>query len=227
MLDAIAKGLGAAVDAGLNWIWGEKQEDTQAKFARNAIQWKVEDAKKAGVHPLYALGAPTMNYSPISLGGASNFADVGQDIGRALGAGMPREGQVQSLSGFDQAVQGETLKGLELDNERKRGEILLLNQQLFSKPALPGRGHAMAGQASSGPAPAPQYAGLRGSIGDISTSPFVSDAQDYENRYGEMADWLSGPFIAFNDYLHTIAPGAAKWGIKKGIQYHQWKNRRR
>ena len=36
----------------------------QKEFAQNGIRWKVEDAKRAGIHPLYALGASTQGYSP-------------------------------------------------------------------------------------------------------------------------------------------------------------------
>lgn len=225
MLDSILKGAGALVDAGVNWLWGEKQEDMQAKFARNAIQWKVKDAQKAGVHPLYALGAPTMNYSPVSVGGMSNFADAGQDIGRAIGAGMPREGQAAALTGFDEAVQSKTLTKFDLENELLKGQIMLMNQQLLSKPALPGGPHRMPGQASSGPAPAPEFEALRTPFGELKTSPFISDAQHWENRYGEMADWLSGPLIAFQDYLHTIAPSALRYAVRGRADYARSKRK--
>ena len=37
----------------------DQQMQAQEQFARHALQWKVEDAKKAGIHPLAALGAST------------------------------------------------------------------------------------------------------------------------------------------------------------------------
>ena len=43
--------------AGMNY-------EAQKEFAQNGIRWKVEDAKRAGIHPLYALGASTQGYSP-------------------------------------------------------------------------------------------------------------------------------------------------------------------
>lgn len=36
----------------------------QKEFAQNGIQWRVEDAKAAGLHPLFALGASTPSFSP-------------------------------------------------------------------------------------------------------------------------------------------------------------------
>lgn len=41
--------------------------DLQKEFAQNSIQWRVDDAKKAGIHPLYALGAQGASYTPQSL----------------------------------------------------------------------------------------------------------------------------------------------------------------
>lgn len=39
----------------------------QREFAQNSIQWRVNDAKAAGIHPLYALGAQGSSYTPQSL----------------------------------------------------------------------------------------------------------------------------------------------------------------
>lgn len=39
----------------------------QREFAQNSIQWRVDDAKNAGIHPLYALGAQGASYTPQSL----------------------------------------------------------------------------------------------------------------------------------------------------------------
>lgn len=125
-----------------NWINnalfdpGSKDRKMQAAFAKNAIQWKVADANKAGVHPLYALGAPTMNYSPVSVGGGGygGGSISGQDISRAIGAGMPKSGQ---LSAYEQAVQDLTLQGMGLDNEYKAAQLARLRNEMLNKPALP------------------------------------------------------------------------------------------
>lgn len=72
----MAISVGAAIlgSAGLNMLGGNMQSQAikdsnkanynQSKeFAQNSIQWRVQDAIKAGVHPLYAMGAPTMSPS--------------------------------------------------------------------------------------------------------------------------------------------------------------------
>lgn len=62
----------------------------QKEFAQMGIQWRVEDAKKAGIHPLYALGAQTTGFTPSShVFQESNSAPdisgpMGQDISRAV-----------------------------------------------------------------------------------------------------------------------------------------------
>lgn len=39
----------------------------QREFAQNSIQWRVADAKKAGIHPLAALGAQGTSYTPMDM----------------------------------------------------------------------------------------------------------------------------------------------------------------
>jgi len=60
----------------------------QKQFAKKGIQWRVEDAKAAGVHPLYALGAQLPSFSPVQSGIGDSLAAAGQDIGRAVSARM-------------------------------------------------------------------------------------------------------------------------------------------
>lgn len=144
------------IGGALNWLSGKNearhQERLQREYAQNAIQWKVADAKKAGIHPLYALGAPSMSPSPSSVGGSSGMSDMGQDISRALSAGMSREGQTTA---FDAAVQEMTLKKFGLENELLAAQIAKMKQEVFSKPAVPnvtlptGAGHFVPGQSSS------------------------------------------------------------------------------
>ena len=64
----------------------------QREFAQHGIRWKVEDAKEAGIHPLYALGASTHSFSPVGVnvpvadGLGRGLASAGQNISRAMQA---------------------------------------------------------------------------------------------------------------------------------------------
>lgn len=84
-LSGLFQGAGAV----LGLSSANKDRKLQKQFAQNQIQWKVADAKAAGVHPLYALGAPTISFSPVGDGGAgASLSELGQDLTRARMAGM-------------------------------------------------------------------------------------------------------------------------------------------
>ncbi len=75
-------------------------------FASTSIQRRVADAKKAGVHPLYALGAPS--YSPaISMGSSG----VGRGVSEAAS---------QVARGISSRLTAEERMGIKLDLEGKR-----------------------------------------------------------------------------------------------------------
>lgn len=110
----------------------------QQEFAENSIRWKVEDARRAGIHPLYALGANTVSFSPVSVGHvpetglASGVASMGQDISRALHA--TRTGPERASAVLDTAQQLQ-LENAGLQNELLRTQIMKMKSQVG--PALP------------------------------------------------------------------------------------------
>lgn len=98
----------------------------QGMFAKRAIRWRVNDAKKAGIHPLAALGAQTHSFAPSfqadnagairAQGGAAAgemVSNAGQDIARAVGALSENDGR---LAAYEQKVQQLNLQNLELKN---------------------------------------------------------------------------------------------------------------
>lgn len=119
-------------------LFGKSQADKQAKqqkeFAQKGIQWKVADAKAAGIHPIYALGANTVSYSPTAVGdtGAS-WGSAGQDIGRAIEAGQSTTERNNGLSARIGELQ---LEGAKLDNDIKRTQ-LASNIATLKQPGQP------------------------------------------------------------------------------------------
>lgn len=55
-----------------------RNEQLQRDFAQKGIQWRVADAKAAGIHPLAALGASVPSASPSFVAG-----DLGESVARA------------------------------------------------------------------------------------------------------------------------------------------------
>ena len=49
-----------------NMAFSREQFEYQKELARNQLQWRVEDAKKAGLHPMAALGLQGTSFSPVS-----------------------------------------------------------------------------------------------------------------------------------------------------------------
>lgn len=92
--------LAYAIPAAANFLSGMLNRDSQEKqmeentrlqreFAQKGIQWRVEDAQKAGVSPLYALGGAGATYSPnpITVNPmAEAVRDMGQNVGQAIAA---------------------------------------------------------------------------------------------------------------------------------------------
>lgn len=145
--------IGALIGAGaslLGGLMGRSSAEKQAKqniklqkeFAQTGIQWKVKDAEKAGVHPLYALGAQTHSFSPVSVGDPlpGAIADMGQGIGRAVESGMSNTGRI------DRVMQALTVERAELENMKLRSEIALANQA-GQAPAPITNGAVLPGQA--------------------------------------------------------------------------------
>ena len=88
--------IGGAIGAGQSSANASFNYDAQKEFAQNGIRWRVEDAKRAGIHPLYALGASTKGFSPVSsYGGDFGISDAaanfGQGLDRAAQAKMTKE----------------------------------------------------------------------------------------------------------------------------------------
>lgn len=124
--------LGGAFSNRKNESTANKNVDQQRKFAQKGIQWKVADAKKAGIHPLYALGANTHSFSPIavqdSVGPA--VANMGQDISRAMYATADADTRAASK------VAALQVENMGLQNDLLRAQIAKLYSQVG--PAHPG-----------------------------------------------------------------------------------------
>lgn len=143
MLAALAPLAGAAISAGTSIYAGNQNAKHQSslraqelahqkEFAQNGIQWKVADAKAAGVHPLFALGASTHSYSPMAIGNspvAEAMASAGQDIGRAVSATASQSGRMSS------AMAALGLERAKLENDLLKTQIMKTVQP--TNPAMP------------------------------------------------------------------------------------------
>lgn len=153
---------GAAVGAVGSLIGGKKAADNskavaqmniaaQKEFAQNGIRWKVEDAKNAGIHPLYALGASTNSFSPVSgYAGDYGISDAantfGQGVDRAIRAKMT-ERERQDLQARQEMQEVFQLADMNMRKEESDAKVLMYksealrnyaaSQQVLKKTGLP------------------------------------------------------------------------------------------
>lgn len=139
----------------------QQNYNAQKEFAQNGLRWKVEDAKKAGLHPLAALGFNGASYSPVNTqsyfeneqaGLGNALSNMGQDISRAVGAKQTaRERAVADLQ--NQQLFDLDVRQKEADialTQAKTSAVVSANQQQV--PAMPSGmddGQLIMGQAGS------------------------------------------------------------------------------
>lgn len=121
-------------------------ERLQAQYAKSGIQWKVADAKRAGVSPEFALGASTHQPSPTETAPQTGnmIADAGQNISRAALATSSEPDREMT-----KALQAETLRGMKLDNDIKSTQGMSSTGFAQNPPFPHPRGNVIEGQGNS------------------------------------------------------------------------------
>nr|DAW16143.1 MAG TPA: minor capsid protein [Microviridae sp.] len=161
IVGGIIGGNNAQAVAGMNY-------GAQKEFAQNGIRWKVEDAKRAGIHPLYALGASTNGFTPVGgYGGDYGISDaaahLGQGFERAQQAKMTKEERdrqdvrdaIQDMAALEDLRQKKRMNDAQIrlaDSEIFRNFALSTNvlRQTGLPPSMPGGlGGVIAGQGNS------------------------------------------------------------------------------
>ena len=177
----------------------------QKELAKTQIQWRVEDAKKAGLHPLAALGVSPMSYAPVSgsavgadySGVGQSLQQMGQDIDRARMAALDREERKKALA-LQDTQTALALKNQELNNQILEQELISrrvkLIQQLTPgmaslygldrrRYAIPGQDDAVMPRAEGTVATGDkQYQFMQQPNGSYSLEPGNDWAQTYEDK---------------------------------------------
>lgn len=197
ILGAIGGIIGSLIGGKSSSDAADKQADLQKQFAKQGIRWKVEDAKAAGIHPLYALGAQTHSYAPVSVG-QPDYANMGQNLGGAIQAMVTPE---EKGSAFEKSVQALTLEKMGLENQVLASQLRLVNQ--------PGRGPGMPGATLI-----PGQGSTRMRIGandalSVTVNPNNTPAQEIEDQYGEAPGLVGGLGAYIDDWFRTHAGAAS------------------
>lgn len=114
----------------------QRNYDAQKEFAQNSIQWRVQDAQKAGVHPLYAFGqmpgyTPSSSFETNSMG--ESIAQAGNAMGRTMG----------QIGLMNAQLENANLQNQKLKTEISKDKVELLdainNLSGASKPIIEGQ----------------------------------------------------------------------------------------
>lgn len=203
--------LGPALAAGASLLGGflgrENQEDQRAKnealqreFAQNSIQWRVADAKKAGIHPLYAMGSPTMSPSvgvqsdPL----AASLGAMGQDVSRAMTALNP---PAEKFNVTQTALQDLQLTNMTLKNDLLAAHIAKL-KQAGNPPGVP------IGDITQVPTDPKVPSNKRLVMGgeEVLVDPGWSPTQDVADMYGDenpVVQYIYGPLKMWKDWMYN------------------------
>lgn len=114
LTEAAAGLIGAGIGAGATLAGGgmsshsarkvaRMQLNAQRQFAQHGLRWRVEDAQRAGVHPLYAMGAQLPSFQPIQVDTGA-MGEAVASAGRELGAGIGGYLRSRSTEAYQSAI---------------------------------------------------------------------------------------------------------------------------
>lgn len=136
--------LGSIISAVGNVAGGLFNAKQQEKFAKNALTWKAQDAERAGISKYFAMGAPTSNFAPVSVG---DFGSLGSAVDKHMGQTGPAGTTTGKLTGTTAAIQAAQLDGLRIDNDIKRAELA----SRLNIASQPGAGGVLDRDVTTGP----------------------------------------------------------------------------
>lgn len=97
----------------------QRNYEAQKEFAQNSIQWRVQDAKNAGINPYAVISGQSAGYTPQDTSYQTNYQGAASHAMNQFSEAM---GQLNT------AMAAEDLKGKKLDNDKKA--VDLLNAQM-------------------------------------------------------------------------------------------------
>ena len=199
--NAIGAGISGAFGIGgsvMNSIGADKdralsaqQYDHQKEFAQNSIQWRVNDAKKAGIHPLYALGSQGISYAPSSFSSMpdTSLSDAGNAIGTAV-AGMAGQKQAKELHDLQKASLVEDVRAKRLANEMSSKQLMSMGQSGASHSTL--LQTSLAGQSTPVTQSGATNTTNKGLVGGVDLSKVVPNVTFTETARGELVPYPAG-----------------------------------
>lgn len=196
-------------------MWGASESwQKQKRLAQEGIQWRVADAKAAGIHPLYALGAQPVPFAGTSFDG-SGLREMGQDISRAKLAAMT---DAERRASAELALRSEAreVEAHGLAMERARLENLELSSRIArTNSAQLGPGAPVSRNAPAGTVVRTPSEVITGAVGNQGRQPGGMTTF----RYGWNGDGSIGVFRSQDaaEALEDDFIGNSLWQLRNNI----------
>lgn len=176
----------------------------QREFAQNSIQWKAADAEKAGIHPIYAMGAPTASFSPVTVGATAEsglgtgLQSMGQDLSRSVGAYRSPGEKVGGVA----LAQQTASNALDLETKNLNNTLLRAKIAQLTQPATPPGVDFPVPEKTKPEERPPLMAGGSRWL----TNPNTSPQKAWADQYGDEgpASWITSLGIMGNDVAYNI-----------------------
>lgn len=160
----------------------------QKEFAQHGIRWKMEDAKRAGVHGMYALGSPGASATASFQGAPKDqTGNIARDLADA-GSDIIQQQKTDSVTQTQKALMEAQTRNLNASASVSEQEAM---------------GLGMTNQSTASPQqryPIPvdvqeiETKDLTSQTGQAIPVGVGSPAQDWEDKYGELAGLIHGTF---------------------------------
>lgn len=190
MIGSIISTIGGLAGGLFNNSAARRQNDAIRQMNATKIQTTVKDARKAGIHPLAALGSPVAGSwaTPV---GQPGLGDAVADGARAIGASMDKRYDPLTAAALDT----ERAKARNLD--ASTASLLADAQRATRTSAL-----RAAGQTADIRDLVKPKTLLTGDGTKMKLSPQWDDTDKFTARHGEMADYIYGPQVWWADQLY-------------------------
>lgn len=214
-----------------------RNRQLQREFAQNGIRWRVEDAARAGLSPLAAIGAAGASYTPSQtlFDNSSPAADLasrmGQNVGRAINATRTQdERRATELELENRSLQNDLLRSQIAQNQAAMNPAL--PSAVTASGGLSGQGDAFKvspaeAKASQSGRPAQEagaintYGFARSASGGLIPVPSSDMKQRMEDDFFQEAEWQIR-----NRLLPAVkglpAPDPRYYPLPKGFSQWKW-----